>query len=112
MRTENLIMGGCSLDDQEVKQMHKVNCKLHDAMQDVVMKLLEIRKNTPMSTEAVMATVLHDFEFIIEDEMCEAEDLIRGEVPANKLTDFAILCETLKASNEAYMASLRKRLNK
>lgn len=112
MRIENLITGGCTLDDQEVKQMYEVNNKLLDAMQDVVMKLLELRKNTPMSVEAVMTVVLHDFEFIIEDEMCEAEDLIRGEVPDEKLTDFAILCETLRASHTGYWESVKKRVNK
>ena len=100
------------MDDYEVKQMHEVNGKLLDAMQDVVMKLLEIRKNTPMTKEAIMATVLHDFEFIIEDEMCEAEDLIREEVPEGKLTDFAILCETLKASHAGYWESVKKRLHR
>lgn len=112
MRIENLIMGGYSLDDQEVKQMHEVNCKLQDAMQDVVMKLLEIRKDAPMPKKAAMAVVLHDFETIIEDEMCEAEDLIREEVPEDRLTDFAILCETLKASHAGYWESVKKHLNK
>ena len=112
MRIENLIMGGCSLDEEEAKQMYELNQKLQDAMQDVVMKLLEIRKDAPMSKEATMATVLHDFEFIIEDEMCEAEDLIREEVPENKLTDFAILCETLKASHTGYWESVKKHMNK
>lgn len=112
MKAQNLIIGGCSLDDYEVEQMHEVNCKLQDAMQDVVMKLLELRRNTPMPVEAVMAIMLHDFEFIIEDEMCEAEDLIREEVPEHKLTDFAILCETLKASHAGYWESIKKHLNK
>lgn len=112
MRIENLINGGCSLDEEEDRQVRELNQKLQEAMQDVVMKLMEIRKDVPMSKEAVMATVLHDFEFIIEDEMCEAEDLIREEVPEDKLTDFAILCETLKASHTGYWESVKKRLNK
>ena len=112
MNVQNLIMGGFSLDDEEVEQIRELNCKLQDAMQDVVLKLIELRKDAPMTKEAAMAVALHDFEFIIEDEMCEAEDLIREEVPENKLTDFAILCETLEASNKAYVASLRKHLNK
>jgi hypothetical protein len=112
MRIENLIMGGCSLDDEEVEQIYDLNGKLQDVMQDIVLKLIELRKDAPMSKEAAMATVLHDFEFIIEDEMCEAEDLIRGEVPEEKLTDFAILCETLKASHTGYWESVKKHLNK
>lgn len=112
MRTENLIMGGYSLDDQEAKQMYELNQKLQDAMQNVVMKLLEIRKDAPMSKKAAMAVVLHDFEIIIEDEMCEAEDLIREELPEEELTDFAILCETLKASHTGYWESIKKRMNK
>lgn len=111
MKTQNLIMGGCSLDDHEVKQMSEVNCKLQEAMQAVVMKLLEIRENTPMSTEAVMATVLHDFELIIEEEMCEAEDLIREEVPEDKLSDFAILCETLDTSQTGYWEAVKKHIS-
>lgn len=112
MEIENLIMGGCTLDEQETKQMYEVNNKLQDAMQEVVMKLLEIRKDTPMSKEAIMASVLHDFEFIIEDEMCEAEDLIREEVPEEKLNDFATLCETLKANYAGYWNSVKKGMNK
>lgn len=108
MKIENLIMGECTLDEQETKQMYEVNNKLLDAMQEVVMKLLEIRKDTPMSKEAIMASILHDFEFIIEDEMCEAEDLIREEVPDEKLTDFSVLCKTLRASYVGHRNSVNK----
>lgn len=112
MKAQNLIMGGLSLDDEELEQIRDLDCKLQDAMQDVVLKLIELRKDVPMSKEAAMAVALHDFEFILEDEMCEAEDLIREEVPENKLTDFAILCETLKASHAGYWESVKKHLNK
>ena len=112
MTIENLIMGGCTLDEQETKQMYEVYNKLQDAMQEVVMKLLEIRKDMPMSKEAIMASILHDFEFIIEDEMCEAEDLIREEVPDEKLTDFSVLCKTLKANYAGYWNSVKKGMNK
>ena len=112
MRTENLIMGGCTLDEQENELLRDSFLKLQDVMQEIITKLIELRKDTPMSIEKQMAVVFRDFEFIIEDEACEAEDLIREEVPEGKLTDFAILVETLRASNEAYVASLRKHLNK
>lgn len=112
MRIENLMVGGYTLGREEAIKMYEVNRKLQDAMQDVVLKLIELHKEDSPSPAVSMVLALHDFELIVEDEMCEAEDLIREEVPENKLEDFADMHKVLEAARDTYTQILKERLNK
>ena len=113
---ENLICGGCMIDDQESKALDLLYDDLLDTMQKIVAKLIEMRKQEPLPRETICAINMHDFECIIEDTMCMAEDDLREELVDYNLTEesqpvlnkMADTYEQIKRNQASFIESLKK----
>ena len=78
MRIENLISGGCSIDEEEQKAIQPAINKVCDSVSELIDAVRDIRKDTGMSKETTIALIMHDVEWLIQEITCdiECEDLL------------------------------------
>lgn len=78
MRTENLICGGCSIDEEEQKVIQPTINKVCDSVSELITAIKGIRQDTGMSKEATIALIMHDVEWLVQEIACdiECEDLL------------------------------------
>ena len=73
MRTENLINGGCTIDEQEMEQLLPINHKLYELIDELINKMMEMRKDNGLSPEINKAIVMHDAEWTVKELACDVE---------------------------------------
>ena len=114
MRIDNLICGGCSIDEEEQKVIQPAINKVYDSINELIDAVYNIRKDTGMSKEATIALIMHDVEWTVQELTCDAEcEGILDEYATDEDNKRYEKCmdyyNQLKDSHEAYSKKVFKK---